>query len=155
MLTAQVEDLAGHLEELKPFFPAHWEELGIFKDRMPLAPSYARYLRATAGGEVTLVTVRRDGRLCGYAVFFLDFMPLHYGQTPTARADIFYLPPEERRTGAGKAMFTQAEAELRRRGIKCWWVGFKIDHDLEQFFRSMGFEPYETHCAKWLGGEDA
>jgi hypothetical protein len=61
MITAQVESLTDRLDELKPFFPAHWEELGIYRDRMPLDPIYDEYLARDAAGSALLVTLRKDG----------------------------------------------------------------------------------------------
>jgi GNAT superfamily N-acetyltransferase len=152
LLTAQIEPLTATLEELKPWFPMHWEELGIFRDRMPLDPSYGLYLARDAAGEVVLATARRDSRLIGYAVFFLA-RGLHYRQTLTAHMDICYILPEERMAGAGEALFAEAERELRRRGVQMWWCGSKNHKPIVDFFLRQGFTAEEVHVAKWLGGE--
>lgn len=153
-LTAQIEPLAERLEEMKPFFPLHWRELGLYQDRMPLAPRYEDYLMRDAAGGVTLATVRRDGAMVGYAVFFVA-PGLHYGSTLTAHMDICYIAPEERGRGAGEMLFAAAERELKRRGVKMWWCGSKTHKPIEGFFRALGFIAEETHFAKWLGTEDA
>jgi len=154
VVSCQVEKVVDCMAELAALFPAHWEEVGIFKDRMPLDPNFDRYLAMDRADEVLVVVVRRDQVVRGYGVFFIH-KNMHYAGTLTAQADIFYIVPEERTRGVGKLLFTTAEHELKRRGVKLWWCGFKIDHDLDLFFHSLGFTNYEIHCAKWLGDDHA
>jgi len=40
MITFSVEPLTERLEELKPLFPRHWEELALNKEHVPLDPQY-------------------------------------------------------------------------------------------------------------------
>src|SRR6185436_8871648 len=77
MITAQVESLTERLEELKAFFPKHWDVLALNKDVVPLDPQYAKYLRRDALGLVLFVSLRKDGDLIGYFVGFVA-PGLHY-----------------------------------------------------------------------------
>jgi hypothetical protein len=47
-------------------------------------------------------------------------------------------------------MFKFVEAELRRRGVKRWAVGSKVQHDASALFRYLDFQPVETTYEKWL-----
>lgn len=153
MITAQVESLTERLEDLKPFFPAHWAELGIYRDRMALDPQYAEYLRLDAAGVALLVTLRKDGVLVGYFVGFIT-PGLHYGSTLQCKMDICYIDPEHR-GGGGQVLFAAVKAELIRRGVKLWWSGSKAHHPIERFLEAFGFERQETHFAMWIGAPDA
>ena len=153
MITAHVESLTQRLDDLKPFFPAHWEELGIYRDRMPLAPQYGEYLRLDALGAALLVTLRKDGELVGYFVGFIT-QGFHYGETLQCKMDICYIQPQHR-GGGGRVLFDAVRGELSRRGVKLWWVGSKDHHPIEGFYEAMGFTRQETHFTMWLGDDDA
>lgn len=149
-VTAQVENLTETLEELKPHFPAHWEELGLFKDKMPLDPQYDVYENLDAAGQAFLVTLRDQGRLVGYFVGFIT-PGLHYQQTLTCKMDITYIDPAYRSAGNGALLFDTVKTALVKRGVKLWWVGSKNHKPIEAFFRMFGFEQQEAYFAMWLG----
>lgn len=150
MITAQQENLTETLEDLKPFFPAHHAELGLFKDKMPLDPRYDIYLRRDAAGEAILVTLREDGKVAGYFVGFVG-PGLHYKQTLTCTMDICYIEPRLRSAGNGMLLFDAVKTALRQRGVKLWWVGSKNHKPIEAFFRAFGFTQEEAYFAMWLG----
>lgn len=149
-VTAQVENLTETLEELKPHFPAHWEELGLFKDKMPLDPQYDIYEKMDEAGQAFLATLRDGGRLVGYFVGFIT-PGLHYKQTLTCKMDIVYIDPAYRDAGNGFLLFETVKAALTKRGVKLWWVGSKNHKPIEAFFRAFGFAQEEAYFAMWLG----
>lgn len=152
MITAQVECLTDRLEEMKPLFPKHWEELALNKDEVPLDPQYEVYLQRDAQGQVLFATLREDGHLIGYFVGFVA-PGLHYKTCLTCTMDIFYLDPA-RRNGSPKAaikLFRCVEQEARRRGVMRWFVGSKAHKDASVLFEYLGFEKVEVYYSKWLG----
>lgn len=151
MITAQIEPLDDCLDEMKELFPAHWEELGLFKDKMPLAPQYGIYYEREARGELTMATLRKDGKIIGYWPTFVA-PGLHYGTTLTATMDILWVHPDHRGDGSGMKLFEVLKAELQRRGVKLWWAGSKNHKQIEWFLKMLGFEPMETYFAMWIGG---
>jgi GNAT superfamily N-acetyltransferase len=150
VITAQVENLTDTLEELKPHFPEHHRELGLFQDRMPLDPQYDKYLARDALGEVVLSTLRQDGAVVGYCVIFVA-PGLHYQQTLTATVDIFWIKPELRGMGNATMLFDAAKAALVKRGVQLFWVGSKNHKPSEAFLHAFGFKPEETYFCMWLG----
>ncbi len=148
-ITAQVEKLTDRLEELKPFFPEHHRELGIYQDRMPLDPMYDVYKKHDEAGQALLVTLRKDGVMVGYFVGFIT-PGLHYQQTLTCKMDITYIHPEHRGDGSGIVLFNAVKAALRQRGVKLWWVGSKNHKPIEAFYRAFGFEHQEAYFTMWL-----
>ena len=152
MITAQVENLTANLEDLKAFFPKHWEELALNKDKVPLDPQYDVYLAKDARGEVLFVTVRKDGVLAGYFVGFIA-PGLHYRTCLTLQMDIFYLAPAER-DGSPKAaliLFREVLREAKRRGVQRAFFGSKTHRDASVLFKRLGFEMVETYYSAWLG----
>lgn len=151
-LSVCVERLADCLEEMKPFFPVHHAELGLFKDRMPLDPQYDVYLRREDAGEVIAVCLREDGAMAGYFVGFVT-PGLHYRQTLSCTMDICYIREDLRNGGAGRMLFSAVKAALTARGVKCWYVGSKDHKPIEEFYRAFGFTPADHYFAMWLDGD--
>lgn len=152
MITAIVEPFMSQVEELKPLLPGHWEELGIYRDRMPLDPEWSVYDAFERAGQLIYVAARKEGVLIGY--FIGTVTPgLHYRQTLTCKMDIAYVLPEHRGC-AGTILFDAVKAELKRRGVKLWWVGSKDHHPIEGFYEAFGFTRQETYFTLWIGDDD-
>lgn len=151
MITTQIETLHDCLEELKPLFPRHWEELALNKDKVPLDPQYEVYLQREDAGQVMLITMREAGQLLGYFVGFVA-PGLHYKTCLTLTMDIFYVWPEARGNGGGFQLFKAVEKEAKRRGVQRMFVGSKLHKDASWLFEKLGYEPVETYYSTWLGG---
>jgi len=150
MLTAHVEDLADRLDELKQFFPMHWEELALNQKQVPLDPQYGVYLDLAARGETMLVTLRKKGEIVGYFVGFVK-PGLHYQTCLTLTMDIFYVLPEHRGDGGGFVLFKAVEAEAKRRGVQRMFVGSKCHKDASWLFERLGYEEVERFYCLWMG----
>ena len=152
MITAQIESFEACLPELSPIFPRHWEELGLFRDRMPLAPQYDEYVRRERAGTLALSTVRQNGKIAAY--YTSQIAPgFHYGSTLTGTMDMAYVTPAARGRGMALPLFRCVERELKRRGVKIWYSGFKTHNPLgmPQLLDALDFKPADTYRAKWLG----
>lgn len=150
MITAQVENLTEHLEELKPLFPLHWDELALNKDKVPLDPQYDVYLKRDAMGEILFVTLREFGKLVGYFVGFITY-GLHYRTCLTLTLDIFFVHPDYRQGRAGFKLFKAAEKEAKRRGVQRMLVGSKTHRDASRLFEALGYTEVERYYSAWLG----
>jgi L-amino acid N-acyltransferase YncA len=152
LVTAEVESFERAIPEIVKWFPQHWEELGIFKDRMPLVPQFDEYIARERQGRLFLVAVRKDGKIVGY--YTAQVSPhLHYAHTLTAHMDMCYIPPEHRNRGIALPLFRTVERELRRRGVQMWYSGCKIHNPLgmPRLHELLGFVPSDEYYAKWLG----
>lgn len=150
VMTAQVESLTENLEDLKTFFPAHYESLALNKDKVPLSPQYDVYLQRDAAGQVLFVSLREDGELVGYFVGFVVWN-LHYSTCLTLHMDIFWVDPERRKGRAGIILFKEVEREAKRRGVQRAFMGVKLHKDAGPLFQRLGYDPVETYYSKWLG----
>lgn len=151
MITFHVEPLTDHLAEMIPLFPAHFEELALNKDKVPLDPQYDIYLQRDARGEVLFVAGRELGQLIGYFVGFVA-PGLHYQTCLTLTLDIFWVHPDHRHQGAGFRLFKAVEAEAKRRGVQRMFVGSKLHKDASWLFERLGYEEVERYYSVWLGG---
>ena len=150
MLTAQIESFTERLEEFRPLFPLHWEELALNKDKVPLDPQYDIYIQREARGELLFVTLRELGTPVGYFIGFIA-PGLHYRTCLTCTMDIFYVHPAKRGGRGGIKLFKFVEKELRRRGVDRWFVGSKCHADASWLFEILGFDRVEVYYSKWLG----
>ncbi len=150
MLTAHVENLTERLEEMKPFFPMHWEELALNQKQVPLDPQYEIYLDRDAQGQVMLVTLRKAGEMVGYFVGFVA-PALHYKTCLTLTMDIFYVLPEHRGDGGGFILFKEVEREAKRRGVERMFVGSKCHKDASWLFEKLGYEEVERYYSAYWG----
>jgi L-amino acid N-acyltransferase YncA len=150
MITAQVEPYQSCLPELNAIYPAHWEELALNKDKVPLNPMQEVYDALDAAGELMLVTLRQSGELVGY---FLGFVKpsLHYRDCLTLTMDIYYTVASVRGGTAGLRLFRAVEREAKRRGVQRMFLGSKLHKDSSRLFTALGFEPVETYHSKWIG----
>lgn len=153
MITSHVERFTDCIDEVQPLFREHWEELGLFKDKMPLDPHYGYYAECEANGSALFLTLRTAGKLIGYFGGIVGPSP-HYKSTLTCKMDLIYLAPEHRGLGAGKMLLDAVKAELKRRGVKLWWVGSKCHKPLDALLTLYGFELAETYYAMWTGDAD-
>lgn len=153
MITVQIDSFEQCIPELRPLFHVHHTELGLFKDRMPLEPQYPEYIRREQEGGLFLTTARRNGILIAY--YCAQVRPgFHYGTTLTGTMDLCYVVPEERNRGLALPLFRHTERELRRRGVKLWFSGWK-DHNplgMPELHRLLGFVPADHYAVRWLGG---
>lgn len=151
MITAQIERLAGGgLAEIMPLLPEHHKALGLFQEKMPLDPQYGAYLSREAEGTLCYATLRADGRLIGYWIAIVA-PGFHYQSTLTATMDILWVKPEFRGAANGKLLHDCLLRELRRRGVKLWWVGSKSHSSIQSWLESLGFHAEEVMLCKWIG----
>lgn len=150
MITCHVESFEEQLEELQVLLPAHYLELALNQDHVPLAPQYHVYIERERNGGLIFVTLRDAGALVGYFIGFIA-PGLHYSTCLTCTMDIFYVRQDKRTGSAGVRMFRFVEGELRRRGVQRWFMGSKIKADASALFKRIGAAPVETYYSKWLG----
>ena len=150
MLTIQLESFTQRLDEFKPLFPLHWEELALNKDKVPLDPQYEIYIEREKRGELIFATMRELGKPVGYFIGFIA-PGLHYKTCLTCTMDIFYVCKEKRTGTAGIKLFRFVEKELKRRGVHRWFMGSKVHADASALFERIGAAKVETYYSKWLG----
>jgi hypothetical protein len=152
MMTAMIEPFMAQVEEIKGIIDVHYEELALNKDKIELLPQWNVYQDHENSGRLVYVALRDAGELIGYIISIVA-PGLHYSTCLTAHMDILFVHPD-RRDAAAKGvlmMIDTLEAELRRRGVKRWFMGTKLHKDIGVIFRRRKFEPVEMTYTKWIG----
>ena len=113
------------LEEAKPLLEKHWAEISFYKD-IELNPDYELYLKLQAAGAIRSYSARTDdGKMVGYAVYFLKKNP-HYKQSLIAAEDIIFFDPEYR--GRGMLFIKWCDFQLKQLGVQI------VTHHVKVFF---------------------
>jgi hypothetical protein len=150
MITAQIEPWSTFVQEVQPLFQAHWEELALNKDKVPLSPQYNLYASREAAGELLVVTLRKAGRLVGYFTGIIA-PGLHYSTCLTLTMDIFWTHPDIRGGFASVKLFRAVEKEAKRRKVQRIFYGSKLHRDSSRLFEFLDMTPVEVYYSKWIG----
>ena len=124
------------LDEAMPLLQAHWREIAHYQD-IPLRPNREVYLAAEAAGTVRTYCARTpEGRLVGYAVFFLAYNP-HYMDSYQAAQDIIYLDPACR--GRGLQFLNWCDRQLQSEGVQVVRHHIKAAHNFGPALERLGY----------------
>ena len=148
-ISIQTESYPAVHKEICPLLEKHWEEIALDKEKVPLDPDWGRYAAMDNLGQLSIVTVRNQGRLVGYSVMIIQ-SGLHYRTCIEARMDLFWLDPAERGHWVGIRLFRAVEQELKRRGVKRIYCGSKLHKDVSRLFLALGYKPIERWFSKML-----
>jgi GNAT superfamily N-acetyltransferase len=100
------------IDEIKPLLTKHWEEIALYRDRVPLDVNYDAYIALEKANMLKVFIVREAGALIGYAVYFMRRHP-HYQSTNWAMNDIYWIDPAHRNAGIGIGLFRFVEDWFR------------------------------------------
>jgi len=145
------EPLSLCLDEMKPIFDSHWQEIALYKNHIKLNPDYEKYLFMAENGLLSVYTARNEGEIIGYAVFFIS-PHLHYKDHVYANNDIVYIAKEFRKSGLAVKLFTYAEKELKANyKVDVVSVSMKNAFPFYDLMEYLGFECIETIYSKFIG----
>lgn len=128
-----VESYAEVLEDIKPLFVEHYEELALYAGEIPLDPDYGVYESLDKIGALSIYTAREDGVLIGYAIYFVR-RHHHYKQSTWAISDIILVRKEHRNAGVATGLFDLVEADMRKHCVTVLHTTTKESHPMLAFF---------------------
>lgn len=137
-------------EEMQALLLAHWHEIALNKDVVPLDPNWGLYDTLEAAAVLHLTTARLDGALVGYAAYVIG-PNLHYRSLIVAESDVFYISPAHRRGMTGARLIQAAERHLIAVGVNKIVHRVKLHKDVGALFERLGHVPIERVYAKLVG----
>lgn len=149
-ITYQQELYSDIALEIQPLLVQHYEEVAMYKDKVPLAPDWKRYKDMEERGILHVVTVRDDGVLVGYYVTMI-VEGLHYRFTKYGVNDIVLIKPEYRNAGVGLGLFRKVEALLKEVGVEVMTVHMKTYIPFDSLCEGLGFDYAERLYTKYIG----
>ena len=141
MLTFQREPWQFLFRDGQELFKAHFDELALHKDAMPMGLDNAFYSDLQARNFLLVVTARRDSELIGYYVgIVIAHHPHNKEGGKVSTTDMFYLAREHRRGGAGAKLLRAVEKELRAEGVKKATISTKLHFENGELLDALGWE---------------
>lgn len=139
------------IDEIKPLLENHWEEIALYKDKVPFSPNYFMYKDLEEKDILDIFTARTDENvLVGYCITFT--MPhIHYSTTITSTVDILYIDPLYRGKMAGLRLIKFAENQLKEKGVKILFQHIKPEHDFSPLLKRIGYGKFEDIYSHYLG----
>lgn len=141
------ETVLGVADEIEPLLKLHYEEVALNKDVARLDPDWARYVALEERGDLHVFTIRDNGVLIGYAVFFMVWH-IHYKLLRVAQNDIVFILPE-RRHGLLASKFTDyCEEALKKLGAQKITYHIKVALNWSPLLIRKGYEHEEIMVGK-------
>ena len=100
------------------------------------SPFAGRLARAVEGGDLEVLAARSDGLVVGVAV--VSLRPNVSLGAVFASIEDFYVKPEARRRGVGRALLGAVEDLCRARGVS--YVEVQTDEEAAAFYEASGYE---------------
>lgn len=147
-VTFQRERLSAILREVVPLMEADWRENGVDHVALPLRPNFNQYLDYDLLGVLWVVTARDAGTLIGFVFAFVN-PHIDHAETGWAIINWYWLYPDYRGQGVGRAMVTAMEDLLRLAGVKAVEASEKISH-AHGLFGRLGYKPTDVIHRKIL-----
>jgi GNAT superfamily N-acetyltransferase len=149
MITYQVEAWSDVVDEMKPLWFAHWEEVAMDHEAIVLAPDFKLYEHYEATGALHIVTARENGIVVGYHILIVR-PHLHYANDLHAFTDVYYVAPAKRKGWVGIKLFKFSDRTLKQRGVKKIITATKLHLDMSRIFSYLGYRETERVFTKVL-----
>jgi len=141
---AQEHYSPGLVEELKPLIKKNWEESPLYEKEIALAPDFQKYRAMDDAGLVLCMTGRVDGRLVGYAIWYIIKSFNYPGESGHGIA--LYI--EDAYRGYGVWLLKRSEALLRERGIRRFYWFARPNSLPYKLVKAMGYREDEVVMEK-------
>ena len=127
-----------HIRALEPGDKPEWVRMrcALWPDEPPeeLEEEAGRFFSGSGPADLSmvLVAVRPEGGLCGLAELSLRNIVDGATSTPVGYLEGWYVDPDHRRSGLGRALVEAGEAWARERGCAEMGSDVEIDNDISQ-----------------------
>jgi GNAT superfamily N-acetyltransferase len=141
MITFQQEPFAHLIRDGQAIFQAHYDELAVHKDQVPLGMDFDLYLDMEKRGVLHSLTARKDGQLIGYYIaLIVSHHPHNKDAGPVSTTDMFYIASAHRKGGAGAKLLMAAEKMLRAKGVQKATISTKVKMPNKELLEALGWE---------------
>lgn len=143
------ERFVDFFQEMVPLNIDHYHEVAMYKDHIQLRPDYDQYIELDKIGLLACFTVRVDGELVGYNIFFVR-NHIHYIDNKFACNDVLFLKPEYRGGVVAKDLMDFSEEFLRAIGCDVMSMHMKNYKPFKTLMKACEFDESETLYTKYI-----
>lgn len=136
--------------EMQRLLDAHWREVELNQDKIPLQPDWEQYSKLDALNVLHIYTARSNGILVGYVVFFVS-PAIHHREYLFAVGDVIYLEPRHRAGLNGIKLLQYAEQALKQTGVSLISINSKVDTPIDSLLKRAVFTNTERVYTKYIG----
>ena len=140
------ENISALFEEAVPLMVKHYKEIAHYKD-IELEPDWDAYNKAEEIDAVRVYTIRDDGQMIGYAIFFFH-TNYHYRKSLQAYQDLIFIDPKHR--GPGYKFIKWIDGQLKAEGIQIVYHHVKATKDFGPMLERIGYELVDKIYARRL-----
>jgi len=134
------------IEECKPLFKAHYQEIEKFQD-IPLEPNYSQYKSARNQKILKIFTAREHGVVIGYSFFFVLNSP-HYKNSRQAVQDLVFVYKHSRKGFVGIRFIKWCDKQLRKDGVQVIFRQVTPQNNFGKILMRQGYQLHEALYAK-------
>lgn len=142
----QRESFAEAYKDAASLVEQHYQEIARYKD-IPLNPDEKNYLAIEESGMLRVFTVRIDGAMIGYAVYFIK-NNMHYQDSKQALQDVLFIQKDKR--GQGREFIAWCDEQLKSEGVDVVYHHVKAKHNFGPMLERMGYELIDLIYGKRL-----
>ncbi len=150
MISFQVEKIEDIKDEIAPLLEEHWKEVAWYQDKIELKPDMEKYISLDESEKVIAFTMRDDGELVGYNVFFVN-EHMHYREHLYAVNDVIFIKPEYRHRELSATLIKIAEAYLKVKGVSVVTMHMKPNKPFHSLMKNCGYKQQEFVYSKYIG----
>ena len=150
MIEYTITPLQDFLDECEPMLADHYEEVAMYTDKIDLDPDYTRYEQAEEADLLRIFTLKDDGKIVGYNIFFVG-AGLHYSSTKYALNDIVYIDPDHRHQEHTVTFFKRCESWLKEEGVQVISYHMKANKTFTGLMEFLEFDHAEHVYTKYVG----
>lgn len=144
------ERLDECLEEMKPLLLKHWQEVSLYRDKIPYAPDWDKYKAMEDADILHILVGRKEGEMVAYHVNVVS-PGLHYMYTKYAVNDALYVKPDMRGSTVSYRMFKFAEEYFKAIGVDVMTVHMKTKAPFDRLCEKLGYDYGERMYFKYIG----
>ncbi len=138
------------VEELKPMFEQHYEEIAMYRDKIDLKPDYDKYSTIEDTGSFKAFVIRDDDKIVGYSFYFLS-NHIHYSDHVYAVNDIVFVHPDYRGGVLAFDFLAYVEDKLADYGVSVVTMHMKTFAAFENLMKCLEYDKAEFLYSKYIG----
>lgn len=140
-----VEAFDSFIDEALPLIEKNHIESGVYD--LKFSPDLRRYAGLDNQGDAMVITLRKDMKLVGYSIYFLDEEIYQQGVFSATQSTLYIDPPHRQ---VAVTFIKKCDDLLKGLGVNSIWRQASVKKDIGVLYRRLGYKEVETSYLKEL-----